>query len=110
MGKAQKTQPRQSSGAESATTRAPLTIDGESGKPLPTPPAKRAKHIRLRTIDDVRAEAERVYRDARNGRIEPHEGTKLTYMLSQITTMIELGDIDRRLTAIEEATAEQSEE
>lgn len=102
MGKPISTQPR----AGNATEREPLTIDGESGKPLPTP--KRAKHIRLRTADDVRAEAERVYRDARNGRIEPSEGTKLVYMLSQITTMIELGDIDRRLTAIEEATAEQS--
>ncbi len=91
-----------------ATKRDPVTLDGESGKPLPTP--KRAKHIRLRTADDVRAEAERVYRDARNGRIEPSEGTKLVYMLSQITTMIELGDIDRRLTAIEEATVEQTED
>ncbi len=110
MGKQSRGQPRASYVAESAPKREPLTIDGESGKPLPPPPAKRAKHIRLRTADDVRAEAERVYRDARNGRIEPSEGTKLVYMLSQITTMIELGDIDRRLTAIEEATAEQSEE
>lgn len=108
MVKAKKTAPIESYGAESATKRAPLTLDGESGKPLPTPLAKRAKHIRLRSIDDVRAEAERVYRDARNGRIEPSEGTKLTYMLSQITTMIELGDIERRITAIE--NSQQSEE
>lgn len=104
MGKAKKT----SQIGDFATERAPLIVDGESGKPLPTPPARRrAKHIRLRTVDDVRAEAERVYRDARNGKIEPHEGTRLTYMLAQITTMIELGDIERRLTLIE--NSQQSE-
>lgn len=103
MGKHSNASPRQSYRAGSATDREPLTIDGESGKPVPTPPAKRARHIRLRNIDDVRSEAERVYRDARNGRIEPSEGTKLTYMLSQITTMIELGDLERRLTAIEDS-------
>lgn len=102
MGKPSKTQPRPPYGVDSATGRQPLTLCGNSGKPLSTPPAKkRARHIRLRTADDVRAEAERVYRDARNGRIEPGEGTKLTYMLGQITTMIEVVQLDRRITQLE---------
>lgn len=104
VGKPISSQPR----AGNATEREPLTIDGESGKPVPTP--RRTKHIRLRTVDDVRAEAERVYRDARNGRIETSEGSRLTYMLSQITTMIELSDLGRRMidveTEIEQLTAE----
>lgn len=104
MGKLKKTPLIESyavGGAGNATKLEPLTIDGESGKPVPAPLTKRRKHIRLRSIDDVRAQAEQVYRDARNGRIEPSEGTKLMYMLSQITTMIELGDLERRLAELE---------
>jgi hypothetical protein len=44
---------------------------------LPTPP-----RIDLKTIDDVRVEMARVYRDMRARRIESSDGTKLAYVLA----------------------------
>lgn len=99
MGKSAKTHPSPSLGAGNATEHEPATIDGASGKPLPT--HRRPRHIRLRTVDDCRAEAEKVYRDMRARRIEPQEGTRLVYVLSQIVGMIETADIERRLELLE---------
>jgi hypothetical protein len=63
---------------------------------LPTPP-----RIDLKTIDDVRVEMARVYRDMRAGRIETADGTKLAYVLSQIGKLIEAGDLEKRMEALE---------
>jgi hypothetical protein len=63
---------------------------------LPTPP-----RIDLKTIDDVRVEMARVYRDMRAGRIETSDGTKLAYVLAQLGKLIESGEIEKRLEALE---------
>jgi hypothetical protein len=60
-----------------------VTIDGRTGKPDPTP-----KHLKLKTMEDVRLEMSRVYRDARQGRIDSQEGSRLIYMLGQLGKMI----------------------
>jgi hypothetical protein len=92
------TKPRQRAAIE--TDSGPALIDGKSGKPLPTP---RPRHIRLRSINDCRAEAEKVYRDMRSEKIEPQAGTRLVYVLSQIVGMIEAGEFEERLTALEQS-------
>ena len=74
--------------AESRATRA-VTV-------LPTPP-----RIDLKTIDDVRVEMARVYRDMRAGRVETSDGTKLAYVLSQLGKLIESGEIEKRIEALE---------
>ncbi|WP_298158502.1 hypothetical protein [Ferrovum sp.] len=56
-----------------------VTVDGYTGKPDPTP-----KQIKLKTLDDVRLEMSRVYRDARQGRIDCQEGSRLIYMLGAL--------------------------
>ena len=66
------------------------------GLQLPTPP-----RIDLKTIDDVRVEMARVYRDMRAGRIEASEGTKLAYVLGQLGKLIESGELEKRLEALE---------
>jgi len=63
---------------------------------LPTP-----SRIDLKTIDDVRVEMARVYRDMRSGKVETADGTKLAYVLSQIGKLIEAGEIEKRLEALE---------
>ena len=63
---------------------------------LPTPP-----RIDLKTIDDVRVEMARVYRDMRAGRIESSDGTKLAYVLAQLGKLIESGELEKRLEALE---------
>ena len=63
---------------------------------LPAP-----SRIDLKTIDDVRVEMARVYRDMRAGRLETADGTKLAYVLGQIGKLIEAGEIEKRLEALE---------
>ena len=62
----------------------------------PTP-----NRIDLKTIDDVRLEMARVYREMRSNTIEAQQGTRLVYVLSAIGKLIELHDIDNRLLALE---------
>jgi len=63
---------------------------------LPTPP-----RIDLKTIDDVRVEMAKVYRDMRAGRMDTADGTKLAYVLGQIGKLIESGELEKRLEALE---------
>jgi hypothetical protein len=73
-----------------------VTINGKSGEVLPTP-----SRIDLKSIDDVRLEMARVYRDMKAGGIEKSDGTKLVYVLSQIGKLIELHDIENRIRTLE---------
>ena len=45
----------------------------------------------------------RVYRDMRHGRIETQDGTRLTYVLTQITRTIQAAELDARVEAVERA-------
>jgi hypothetical protein len=77
-------------------TNSPPTLDGRAVALLPTP-----SRIDLKTIDDVRVELARVYRDMRAGRIDTQDGTKLAYVLAQLGKLIEAGDLEKRLEAVE---------
>jgi hypothetical protein len=79
----------------------PRIIDNASGDVLPT----RGKKIDLATINDVRLEMASVYRGMRSGKIETSDGTKLAYVLSAIGKMIESHDIEMRIEALENSTA-----
>lgn len=74
----------------------PASVDKRTVAVLPTP-----QRIDLKSIDDVRVEMARVYRDMRAGRIESQDGTRLAYVLSQIGKLIEAGEIEKRLEAME---------
>lgn len=58
--------------------------------------------IHLKTIDDVRLEMAKVYRDMKKQKIPTADGTRLVYVLAQIGKMIELHDIERRLDLLEQ--------
>lgn len=77
--------------------KTPVTVDGTSGEVLPTPP-----RIDLKTIDDIRLEMARVYREMRSNAMEAQQGTRLVYVLSAIGKLIELHDIEQRLAKLEE--------
>ncbi len=49
--------------------------------------------IKLKTVDDVRVEMSRVYREMRSNKIEAQQGTRPVYVLSAITKAIEIHDI-----------------
>jgi hypothetical protein len=64
----------------------------------PTTPSR----IDLKTIDDVRVEMARVYREMRANKVEAAVGTKLVYVLSAIGKLIEVHEIEKRITKLEE--------
>ena len=75
-----------------------VIIDNASGDVLPT----RSKKIDLATINDVRLEMASVYRGMKSGDIETSDGSRLVYTLSAIGKMIEIHDIETRITLLEE--------
>jgi hypothetical protein len=82
--------------ATDSDVKSPEIVAGSAIAVLPPPP-----RIDLKTIDDIRVEAARVYRDMRAGRIEPVIGTRLVYVLSVIGKLIEAGEIEKRMEAVE---------
>lgn len=64
----------------------------------PTTPSR----IDLKTIDDVRLEMARVYREMRGNQVEAAIGTKLVYVLSSIGKLIEIHEIEKRIMKLEE--------
>ncbi|SNX60383.1 hypothetical protein SAMN06296273_1845 [Nitrosomonas ureae] len=73
----------------------PVTIDMKGIEVIPTP------KIKLANIEDCRREMASVYRDARSGRIDSQDGSRLVYMLSQVSKLIELSDIEKRIEVLE---------
>ncbi len=57
--------------------------------------------INLSTVEDVRREMAKVYRDSRLQKIMPSEGTKLVFMLTQILKAHELYMIEKKLSELE---------
>lgn len=55
----------------------------------------------LNSLEGVRREMSRVYRDAESGKRDSSEASKLVYILSQIGKLLELSEIERRLAAVE---------
>lgn len=102
MGKPVLKQPRQSYGAESATKREPLTLDGATGSPVPTPPRKRGKHIKLSSVSDVAEELARLYRQARAGEVETSDASRLAYMLNMLGGLLESVRLEARIQQLEQ--------
>ena len=64
-------------------------------RPIPTP------RLDLSSIDDCRKELARVYRDARHGNIDTADASRLAFILGHIAKLIEIGDLEKRLEALE---------
>lgn len=77
-------------------TKTPVVHEGQLLKAIPTP------QLKLATIEDCRREMARVYRDARAGQTDTADASRLVYMLTSIAKMIELGQFEQRLIALEE--------
>ena len=77
----------------------PVTIDGTSGKPDPTPP--KPPKIKLNSIGDVRREMGTIYREARAGKLDISDAGRLAYVLTGIGKLIEVELIEQRLAELE---------
>ena len=81
--------------------RAPQTIDGATLALVPTPGRRKAQ---LNTLEGVRRELARIYREAESGKRDAADASRRTFMLGQIGKLLELTEIERRLTAVEDRT------
>lgn len=82
--------------SETSDKKTAVTIDSKSGELVPTP-----SRMDLKSIDDIRLEMARVYREMRGNTIETQHGSRLVYVLSQIGKLIELHEIERRIQDLE---------
>lgn len=80
-----------------------VTIYESTNLVEPTP-----REIHLKTIDHVRLEMSKVYRDMKLQKIPTHDGTRFVYVLAQIGKMIEIGQLEQRLTILEENSNERT--
>lgn len=76
----------------------PRTAASESA----APPRMRLK---LKTIDDVKMEMARLYREGKAGLRDVADVSRLANVLSLLGRLIEGSDLEKRLTAIEESEA-----
>lgn len=73
------------------------TIDGQTGKPDPTP-----RRIDLSNLRDVRLEMAEVYRKVERREIESQDGSRRAFILRQIADVIVNSDLERRISELEE--------
>ena len=73
----------------------PRVVAGEVLHPIPPPKTD------LRNLEAVRREMGKVYREMRSGELQPESGTRLVYVLDRIGKLIEVEQVERRLTELE---------
>ncbi|MCX7182630.1 MAG: hypothetical protein NTY92_01540 [Nitrosospira sp.] len=80
----------------------PVVHEGQLLRSVPIP------QLKLATIEDVRREMARVYREARTGVSDTANASRLVYMLISIAKMIEIGQLEQRITILEENNNERT--
>ncbi|MHB1333208.1 MAG: hypothetical protein ACYCY1_11475 [Sulfuriferula sp.] len=69
-----------------------------TGQVLTVTPTPR---LELSTIDAVRREMARLYREAKAGNIPTADASRLAFILGQVGKLIEIGTLEARLNALE---------
>ena len=72
-----------------------------AASPRPASVPSRGRRIRLATIDDCATEMQRIYREARSGELPLADACKLAFLLSTLSRMREVGDLERRVERLE---------
>jgi hypothetical protein len=72
--------------------------------PKQSTPTK-GRSMALTSIGHIRAEMAAVYRQARNGTIDPATGTKFVFILVALAKLIETGELEQRLEKLEAMAA-----
>ncbi len=76
----------------------PLAVNGEI---LTDPTPKASARLRLSSLADVKRQLRLIFIEARNREIATSEATRLTYILTQLATLIADADLEARISAIE---------
>lgn len=95
-------------GVPDATCKVSAAVDIAPDKVIVLPALPQQKgSIALTKMNHVRSELARVYREARTGKMDTSEATKLTYILQVLAKIIEGGELEQRIEALEEALKEK---
>ncbi len=65
------------------------------------PPSPKEKRVKLKTVGDVSREMAKLYREARNGKIDVADASKLANMLSILSRILESSDLEKRVEELE---------
>lgn len=85
------------------TNRNAVEIDGITGEVETLPPQSGQRYrCKLDTMQDVRREMAKVYREARSGLVDVQDATKLTWCLQAVAKVIEGSDLEQRIEKLEE--------
>jgi len=76
-----------------------LTVIDNDSKEIDATPPRTA----LTRMEHVRDELARVYRQARTGKIDTQDATKLTYILVNLSKIIEGSELEERIRVLEGA-------
>lgn len=85
------------------SNREPVEIDGKTGEvgTLPQKSKEPRYRCKLDTLQDVKREMAKVYRESRSELIDPAAATKLVWMLQAVGKVIEGSDLEKRVEALE---------
>lgn len=83
--------------AENGNGNLPEVIQG---KELTVRPPPRPR-LRLTTVREVRRELAKLYTEARTGKIETSDATRLAYLLTSLANMIRDSEMEERIEALE---------
>lgn len=86
----------------SASARRNPPCPAPAGAAIAPPPPPRPPRS-LATVGAIRREAARIYREARDGTLPVEHASKLANILQIIARLVEGGDLERRIEALEEA-------
>lgn len=87
--------------AEAAADDRPEACETRTGASDSEDPPPQRLRLPLRTIDDVKAELARLYRQGKAGRRNVADVSKLAHVLALLGRLIEGADIEARLAALE---------
>ncbi|WP_333877695.1 hypothetical protein [Methylobacter sp.] len=80
----------------------PVEVDGVTGEVSDLPPANRTRYrAKLDTLQDVRREMAKLYRETRSGVLDVQDATKMTWMLQAVGKVIEGSDLEKRIEILE---------
>lgn len=81
----------------------PVEVDAITGEVSDLPPQKGQRYrAKLDTLQDVRREMAKLYRESRSGVLDVQDATKLTWMLQAVGKVIEGSDLETRISKLEE--------